>query len=56
MRKTENDIHRIQQRLTDALMTPKDGKVEIRQEDAVDIVFLLDIIRATKLKMDEVMK
>jgi hypothetical protein len=56
MRRNVYDIDKIQQRISSALMENKDGMVEIRAEDAMDVVFLLEIIKVTKQKMEEIMK
>jgi hypothetical protein len=59
MRRNVYDIEKIQQRISSALMEnkdEKDEKVEIRAEDAMDVVFLLEIIKVTKQKMEEIMK
>lgn len=56
MRRNLYDIEKIQRRISKAITENEDGKVEIQAQDAMDVVFLLDIIRVTIQKMEEVMR
>jgi len=56
MRRTAEDVYRLQQKITRKMMDSEDGRVSIAEEDAVDIVFLLDLVREIKNKTDEIMK
>ena len=52
----EQSVELIQQRLMKQLKESKTESVRISAEDAVHLVFLLDIIRVMIRKMDEVLK
>lgn len=54
MSEREQKVELIQDRLTKKIRDAKGDGIRISMEDAVHIVFLLEIIRATVRKMDEV--
>ena len=54
MSEREQKVELIQDRLTKKIKEAKGDGVRITVEDAVHIVFLLEIIRATVRKMDEI--
>lgn len=51
----EQKVELIQQRLMKKLGETKGEEIRISVEDAVHIVFMLDIIRVTVRKMEEIM-
>lgn len=56
MNEREQRVELIQQRLMKKLGKSKGNEIRISMEDAVHIVFMLDIIRVIVRKTDEVMK
>lgn len=56
MNEREQRVELIQQRLMKKLKEEKAEDIRISAEDAIHIVFLLDIIRVIVRKTDEIMK
>ena len=56
MSEREQKVELIQQRLAKKVKETSGEDVRISMEDAIHIVFLLDIIRVTVRKMDEIIK
>lgn len=56
MSEREHRVDMIQQRVIKKLAETKGGEIRISGEDAVQIAFMLDIIRMIIRKMDEILK
>ena len=55
MRRSKEKVELLQQKLGRKVADSEDGNVTISAQDAVDVVFLLDLVRTIITKMEEVM-
>ena len=56
MARTAKRAEELEEKLIRKIRDAKDDKIEIAGEDARDIVFLLDVIKVTMRKIEEVMQ